>query len=855
MRKNIFIVLILLFTGLFSATAQLYPYNWRIGVSAGYATYFGDMSPYRVNGFSESGKLFRVFELNPNYIPQPSFQVSLEKRLNKTVNLTLKGGRYSFAMADRYENVKGELQTDTPRFIRSLNFKTDVTDIGLSLVFRADNDVLLNRKALLAPYLGIGAGVLWYDVYADLFDSEGNPYDYSTPEVDYDGNYETDLRPLRTESTSGYEQYAFYAELSLGFRIRLSHRWELFMQSDLRYTTTDYLDDVSGRYRAEYTSELQQYAANPIGMPEADGQNFRGNDDNLNDIYFYHGAGIKFSFGHQRESFRAPVITGQHWKPVSEKHSETPRNEKIRFQEKVVDHKVSRDSVKVDETLQEIIKPTIRFLEEEMAMLQLQQSTYELAIQEDSLHRQQLYLDSLENVLEAYLDSIPEDSLMQGELAERKRENEMLRLQLDSLEQQRLNLAMTSVDTAKTYHARTIEPTATQRDTAVTLTETVSITTDSLHQAELQAMKRAIEQMQRQQSQRDSVIIMQLADLLKNRPAVSSENIVTERYYTDTSGITQRPAPAQRYSPAAETGTSSLEIEALRSEVRSLRQQLANQQISAYPADISRSNENVVLVPGAPVIIRDSQRDTLSVDEFNAVVQERQRLQAENAQLRDELSRKERQLDLFLDPPNIEIAPAPIETLAIDTLPAPSDTLEKTEPDTTNLEEDKMLERLRDTADRLEAENLAKQGEEKAAREFGNEASTSEVKKNIETSEKPDPLEKSDLKPMQFNVFFELNSTTVKEADRTVLKNSADRWKLDISQQISLTSYADNTGNPEYNRQLCARRNEAVKNVLVDELGVDVAKIKTVIGGKVVRNGQAWNPNDRRVEVVVSPIQ
>ncbi len=846
MKQRVISILIFLLAGSFSASAQLYPYNWRLGVSAGYSTYFGDLSPFQVNGLGEADKLFRMYDFNTNYIPQPSFQISLEARLSNTVGFALKGGRYSFAMADRFVNRKDELQTDTPNFIRSLNFKTDVTDIGISFLFSADNGKILNKKAFMAPYLGIGAGVLWYDVFADLYDSDGMPYDYSDLEVNYNGDYETELRPLRTEGV-GYANHAFYGELSLGLRFRLAHRWELFIQSDFRYTTTDYLDDVSGQYRTSYTTQEQQYAANPINLPENGGDNLRGNNNGLNDFYLYHGAGLKFSFGHRKESFRAPVINGQHWQrtadtgPTPEPKRQLPRAEPVKAPVDL--QKEKPDLVVRDEKLDELIEPTMRFLENEMVLLEMRERERRLSAREDSLRNIQANLDSLHSTLEAHLDSVPNDSVAQQQLAQQTAEKEVLKFQLDSLYRARVALIEDSLSKNQSEEPLVIEESPVE-DTIRVEPEIIRTTADSLQRAEMIQMQRRMERMQQQQAARDSVIIMRLADLIdEQQAATTTEKSVVEKYYTDTAGVSQRSTIASPRSG------SSGEVESLRREVRSLREAIdSKQQAPTYTPAPDRGRD-VTVVPGAPVIIREGSRDTLRASEYEAMQRERERLKSENEALRKELEQKEFELDLFLNPPKVGDQQESTDTLAAVTISEPADTLQNAEANTTANREVQTLERLRETAKTLEAENKEKERNQKAAEE-----TISPEPEESESKESPD-LESPDLEPMQVNVFFALNSTSVQESDKAKLRQAADHWKKETSQTISLTSYADNTGNPEYNKQLCARRNHAVKTVLVEEYGVEADKIKTEVGGKVVRNGKAWNPDDRRVELVVRSVE
>jgi hypothetical protein len=102
---------------------------------------------------------------------------------------------------------------------------------------------------------------------------------------------------------------AFYTNLGLGFRIRLGNRFEVFAQSDFLYTFTDYLDDVSGKYRTFYENDFQAYASKP-GTNIVDPQNpYRGNPNNANDWIIYHGVGIKYNLGVSKKTFSAPRLS------------------------------------------------------------------------------------------------------------------------------------------------------------------------------------------------------------------------------------------------------------------------------------------------------------------------------------------------------------------------------------------------------------------------------------------------------------------------------------------------------------------------------------------------------------------
>ncbi|MBN7817620.1 OmpA family protein [Algoriphagus pacificus] len=286
--------------------AQLHGNKWRIGFSAGPTNYFGDIRPLEVNNFQNFTKLYNRYK---NYSEQLSYQFSLEYALGNSVGLMLSAGSYQFGSGDRFLKNDGTLYTESPTFDRALNFQTDLYDAGLSFVIKPDNDWLLSGKSIFAPYLTVGLGIQTFNVYGDLLNENGNRYDYTNLSTIPDGTFETKLSDLNTENPNGYRNATLYANLGLGFRIRISNSLELFAQTDFKRAATDYLDDISGVYRNSYDNDFQAYAAKPgTNLVTADDP-YRGFENGHKDWYIYHGMGIKFSFGANKESFRPPVIT------------------------------------------------------------------------------------------------------------------------------------------------------------------------------------------------------------------------------------------------------------------------------------------------------------------------------------------------------------------------------------------------------------------------------------------------------------------------------------------------------------------------------------------------------------------
>ncbi|WP_139316603.1 OmpA family protein [Algoriphagus marinus] len=304
MKKLLTSILVLLITC--SAHAQLHGNKWRFGLSMGTTNYIGDIRPMPLREFKNIPKLYTHYK---TYSEQFSYQASLEYALGNSVGLMLTAGSYQFGSGDRFVQNDGTLLIESSSFDRALNFQTNLYDAGLSFVFKPDNNWLLSGKSFFAPYLTLGLGVQTFDVSGDLLDANGNRYDYTNQNTIPDGNFETSLTSLGTERMDGYNRTTLYANLGLGVRFRITKSIEFFAQSDFKRAATDYLDDVSGEYRVTYDNDFQEYAAKPgTNIVSAENPN-RGFNDGKRDWYIYHGMGIKFSFGANKEAFKPPVIT------------------------------------------------------------------------------------------------------------------------------------------------------------------------------------------------------------------------------------------------------------------------------------------------------------------------------------------------------------------------------------------------------------------------------------------------------------------------------------------------------------------------------------------------------------------
>lgn len=293
--------------------------GWHLSLGGGYTTYYGDVSPYQIKQAADWKRAFRIFQYQQYYTPSPSFGLTLEKRITPGFGIMLQANRNVFAMSDRYAKNNGEYDFDVANWDRALNFRTDLWDAGLAFTFHMDNGKILSRKAFLAPYAYIGAGVSYFNVMGDLYDENGNRYDYSHKNTVPTLDYETNLRDHLTELDEAYSQFAPYVDLGLGLKFRISPTISFLLQTDIHYSFSDYLDDVSGRYKSSYPNFTSAYVAKP-GASHYESPTMRGNDNGVNDFYIFNKLAIQFSFGTSKKNkFKAPVIYNpEHVVPYSQ---------------------------------------------------------------------------------------------------------------------------------------------------------------------------------------------------------------------------------------------------------------------------------------------------------------------------------------------------------------------------------------------------------------------------------------------------------------------------------------------------------------------------------------------------------
>jgi hypothetical protein len=203
-------------------------YN-SVGVSLNSLNYYGDLAP--------TSKMFSTdFSLT-----QPAVGVSFTHRY---------GPRYQLTGSFTYGGIQGSDQKSADpndqnaafRYVRNLSFRNRIKELSILAQFDLfENDQSYILRVPWTPYAFVGVAVFHHNPQAQV------------PERDLLGNAFPDagewinLRPLQTEGKS-YSSIQLGIPFGIGARFRLNDLMDIAVEFSVRYTLTDYLDDVSGNY-------------------------------------------------------------------------------------------------------------------------------------------------------------------------------------------------------------------------------------------------------------------------------------------------------------------------------------------------------------------------------------------------------------------------------------------------------------------------------------------------------------------------------------------------------------------------------------------------------------------------------
>lgn len=255
--------------------------NGEFGVAVGAAHYFGDLNPnIRLNR------------------PKPAVSVLFRKQFGEYIALRLQGTFARLGYSDAY--AKNEVQRT-----RNLSFNSDIFELGLMGDFNFFRFRPGEYDYRFTPYTSIGVGIFSYDPFAYL------------------GDEKYFLRPLNTEGQASavypdrksYSSMAMSFPVGVGIKYNINYRLNLTFEISHRFTSTDYLDDVSRTYAgqsafppapggdASVAYLLQDRSYEVVGTPIGIQGRQRGNSERK-DTYVTAMLGLSFNL----TSYKCPDV-------------------------------------------------------------------------------------------------------------------------------------------------------------------------------------------------------------------------------------------------------------------------------------------------------------------------------------------------------------------------------------------------------------------------------------------------------------------------------------------------------------------------------------------------------------------
>ena len=213
MKKIISLIIFTLTFALHShAQMNEYAQEGEFGITAGLAHYFGDLN-------------------NRNQINRPKIALGafVRKQFGNYTAVRLSAHYALLGYSDIYSDNQYQIR-------RNLSFNTNIFEIALQGDFNFFKFIPTDPAHSFTPYATLGIGFFSYDPYA------------------FYGNEKVYLRPLNTEGEGFYKGRKSYGSMAMcfpigfGLKYAINDKVNLSFEVTHRFTTTDYIDDVSTTY-------------------------------------------------------------------------------------------------------------------------------------------------------------------------------------------------------------------------------------------------------------------------------------------------------------------------------------------------------------------------------------------------------------------------------------------------------------------------------------------------------------------------------------------------------------------------------------------------------------------------------
>lgn len=289
LRKFYLLLFISFFIFIAVAQSQSF-YNWKrdrkaiFSIGTGLSSYQGDLESDRLD-----------IDAKPNILI--SFMYPIRDRIDVGLDFMW----YRIQSADGDDKI---VDSNDNLMKRNLSFRSDNFELSAIVnvsLFTQRNTLYYNRPKY-NPYILAGIGITSYN-----------------PKAELNGEW-IKLRPLQTEGEE-YGKFALVIPVGIGINYKISNTLNIGLEAAYRFTSTDYLDDVSTVHLdPSIISDPVRLALADrrpeIGFERVPGGTKRGNPDN-NDGYFI--TNIKLSYflpmetwfkkrGMRKPKFQGPKI-------------------------------------------------------------------------------------------------------------------------------------------------------------------------------------------------------------------------------------------------------------------------------------------------------------------------------------------------------------------------------------------------------------------------------------------------------------------------------------------------------------------------------------------------------------------
>ncbi len=878
--------------------------NWRINAGVGYGTYYGDVSHYRLQKLSDWRNLKYFLNYNKHYVHTPSLHLSLERKFSDRSGVIFSGNYTAISMSDRYLSSDGKLRRSNPNFDRALNFSTQILDAGVAYKLKS------NEKAFIAPYVWLGGGYSFFDTYGDLLDANRKLYNYASADVNTDGAFETDLRAQLTETDAPYRNNAPYANAGLGIAFKLSKVLSLGIESDIKYSFSDYLDDVSGNYKSRYATPEQAYAAKPGTNTVNPMDPSRGNNDGVNDFYIQNRIVFKYNFfaaSKRKESssrsFRAPYIYPSYY-PEYNRDSNGVEDIAVK---KTTRQLMATDSLKAQNVNQQASAIDSVLHQQETNITNLNKSldsvnrrvdTIDVKLRQleqkdraDTINRKLDSLQRLVNTIDRKARRTSIDTLRR----------QLYQLQADSIRSDALRKgidanSLRNVSSNSSSGAGRASLSSDSTSTDVSLKTSVPqaradslVTTDAATATVRMQNSRADSIQSRLDSllQRQQFIMADTAQGTGTRRTVAKDTVIIARTISVGDTISRQRMQAlddkmQQLLNSNDSIRNSLDYIYLQRDavqVQITNDSLRLQDLRRQQQALESATEPETGKKGFRLFKRNKnttdetrrQQDAAAL-EMNRLERDLENLLNRNASLERQVQAREgyygsssnvnrryyRDIEDELRQLNRQLGRERQYTVVNPVMPVQR---------VDNTAAQREINQLRNELQQMREADMRSQlrtATDSAAKQSANNAATlEEMTRKLEAvTRELSALKQQGNQPVVakpaasvVSVYFNSGSASASPAQRTKLTRLRSALEGNDMASIELKAYTDATGNLRVNEALSRKRAAYVKNYLVQEFGVRVENIEVSFSPSSKAAGGVSNPLDRRVDILINPKQ